>query len=417
MPSVFVSHSSKDTEFCMRLRQSLQAAGIGVWLDAADLKHGQQIESTIRKAIETHDFLVVVMSESSSQSHWAHFEVGLATSNRVSSGEPRVLPVAIDHSPLPIYVEATRFVDFREPGKYDAAVSSLVKSIAQSHESILLKRRYHFLRRAALALSVTIPSLLATWLYWRAEEERRDELSVTKGRIWDQVHTHRGVARELSRRLYEKYPDDPEVLRVRGWVLHFDHSSEEAIKLFDRGLKLVEDRDDETAQNLRLGKANALVDVGSRDDLSQARQLYSELVSRWRYENAYVNLGMLSMKEEQPARAAVEFEEARNVIKARHKAGQVNPALAYVYTGLAISRSWSGLPVDGEIVDLLKQAVCYQRAVLMFLALGEQSIGYFGYKELAPGWARLKDAEPVRQWLRTIDLATLKPGQPQCSGL
>jgi len=416
MPKVFISHSSKDTDFCLRLQRSLHDADVEVWLDATDLRQGQAIETAIRKAIATRDFIVVVLSQHSAQSPWAHFEVGLAASNRLSAGEPRVLPLVIDDVALPIYVAATRFVDFRPTTDYDAAVAELVRNIVATHASILRDRRRRHAIKGGLALALALPTLLAGWLYWQSREDRRDELSVTKSRIWDQVHTHRAVARDLSERLFMKYPDDPEVLRVRGWVLHFDHRSNDAIALFSRGLDLVGDKEGQTAQNLSLGKANALVAEGSPSGLKEARELYSMLIKRWRYENAFTNIGMLSLKEGLPAQAATEFEEARTVLTAQHQQGQVNPALAYVHTGLAVAQATSGQPVEEQkLVNHLKQAVCYQRAVLLFLILGEQSIGYFGYLELASGWAKLKQNAAVRDWLRTVDLAQLKPGQVSCT--
>lgn len=116
---VFLSHSSRDKRFVGRLAKQLEAAGLDVWLDEAELRVGdnlEEIEDYIRRA----PCLVVVLSQASRASEWVLKEIRFARAAGV-----RVLPILLDEVPP----WETVFADFRDRTRYRRVLAKLVHAI------------------------------------------------------------------------------------------------------------------------------------------------------------------------------------------------------------------------------------------------------------------------------------------------
>jgi hypothetical protein len=95
--SCFISHSTKDHEFCRRLHNDLQAAGVRCWFAPEDLKIGDRFRDEIESAIRMHDKLLIVLSEHSVQSEWVASEVeGAFEREHRDRGRLVLFPVRLD---------------------------------------------------------------------------------------------------------------------------------------------------------------------------------------------------------------------------------------------------------------------------------------------------------------------------------
>lgn len=95
--SCFISHSSKDKDFCQRLYNDLQAAGVRCWLDSEDLKIGDRFWERIDESIRLHDKLLIVLSEHSVESAWVRREVLSALEKEDQSpGRAVLFPIRLD---------------------------------------------------------------------------------------------------------------------------------------------------------------------------------------------------------------------------------------------------------------------------------------------------------------------------------
>src|SRR5690348_13119768 len=89
---VFLSHASEDAIFAERLANDLRQSGADVWLDTADLRHGNFLQR-INEALASCDWMVLVLTPAAIRSQYVQMEVyaalGLVAQRRMQG----VIPV------------------------------------------------------------------------------------------------------------------------------------------------------------------------------------------------------------------------------------------------------------------------------------------------------------------------------------
>lgn len=80
-PKVFISHSHKDDNFTTRFVEDLRAAGVEVWVDTVNMKHGNFI-TRIDEGLNASEWLVLVLTPEAIASKPVQTEVNAAI-NRV----------------------------------------------------------------------------------------------------------------------------------------------------------------------------------------------------------------------------------------------------------------------------------------------------------------------------------------------
>jgi len=78
MPSVFLRYSSNDKLFARKLATELKNQGIKVLIDESEIKVGVSVVDKIREAIDSSDYLAVILSPQSVDSKWLKKEVETA---------------------------------------------------------------------------------------------------------------------------------------------------------------------------------------------------------------------------------------------------------------------------------------------------------------------------------------------------
>jgi hypothetical protein len=99
--SCFISHSSKDKEFCGRLHSRMQQEKLSVWYDEHDMKGGRKLHDQINDAIRSYDKLLLVLSPDSMNSEWVKSEIYKARKKQQSEKCVVLFPIALcDHAKI-----------------------------------------------------------------------------------------------------------------------------------------------------------------------------------------------------------------------------------------------------------------------------------------------------------------------------
>jgi nucleoside 2-deoxyribosyltransferase len=124
---VFLSYSRNDSEFALKLAADLKSLGIDPWVDVADLLPGQDWRLEIEKAIQSADFMLVLVSSHSAVSDWVMKETEAAL-----RGAQRVIPVIVDAESkltIPVRLRALQWVDLSDPNTYESRLRTFAAEL------------------------------------------------------------------------------------------------------------------------------------------------------------------------------------------------------------------------------------------------------------------------------------------------
>jgi hypothetical protein len=130
-PTAFLTYSHADKEIVKQVAHQLLEQGVNVWYDAHQIGAGDNIADRVDRGVESADFLVFFMSESSLRSAWVTREVDAAITRQASGSGVRVLPVLLDNSALPPLFRSVHYVDLRDDN-VENAVRVLLRAIHRS---------------------------------------------------------------------------------------------------------------------------------------------------------------------------------------------------------------------------------------------------------------------------------------------
>src|SRR5574341_480868 len=107
MQRIFISYSRKDIGFVRKLAEDLEKAGYDVWWDLTDLRGGDDWLRVIPSAIESSQFVIVVLSPNSVISDWVEKEYAQAL-----SFHKKIIPIMLAQTNVPFALKTINYVDF-----------------------------------------------------------------------------------------------------------------------------------------------------------------------------------------------------------------------------------------------------------------------------------------------------------------
>ena len=110
---IFISHSSKDKDFCDKLFGLLDKAGFSVWYDDNSLLPNTHLTSDLPKYIQECKSLIVILSRNSCASSWVKEEYAFAK-ELMYRNELIIIPVVIDDCELPGFYNNYKWIDCRQ---------------------------------------------------------------------------------------------------------------------------------------------------------------------------------------------------------------------------------------------------------------------------------------------------------------
>ncbi|HKG54757.1 MAG TPA: toll/interleukin-1 receptor domain-containing protein [Anaerolineales bacterium] len=164
MAQIFISYSRKDIDFARKLAVDLEKAGYEVWWDLTDLRGGDDWPRVIPAAIESSQYVIVVLSPNSAISDWVEKEYTQALSLH-----KKIIPIMLAQSNLPFALNTINYIDFTGED-YAASLNRLLVTLGYSGELVtpaatlpMLLRKYAFpIMIGILLLLVFISSFLFT---------------------------------------------------------------------------------------------------------------------------------------------------------------------------------------------------------------------------------------------------------------
>ncbi|MDP6116392.1 MAG: toll/interleukin-1 receptor domain-containing protein [Planctomycetota bacterium] len=95
MAHIFISHHSKDKPFVLQLQESLEGLDQEVWLDAYELRAGDDLDDELLKAIEDAKHFILVLSDVTVNSEWVRWEVDKAREIQKTNENFRIVPILL----------------------------------------------------------------------------------------------------------------------------------------------------------------------------------------------------------------------------------------------------------------------------------------------------------------------------------
>jgi uncharacterized protein YjbI with pentapeptide repeats len=93
--SCFISYSSRDEEFAIRLRADLDSNGVRNWFAPHDVQAGRKLHEQIDEAIRVHERLLLILSSHSMASEWVKTEIARARQREVQEKRQVLFPIRL----------------------------------------------------------------------------------------------------------------------------------------------------------------------------------------------------------------------------------------------------------------------------------------------------------------------------------
>lgn len=93
--SCFISYSTEDEKFARRLYSRMRDEKLRVWFAPEDVKSGEKLYEQIERAIQIHDRLLIVLSESSLRSKWVMTEIRRARKVELRENRRKLFPIRL----------------------------------------------------------------------------------------------------------------------------------------------------------------------------------------------------------------------------------------------------------------------------------------------------------------------------------
>jgi hypothetical protein len=122
-PSVFISHSRRDTAYAEALRDALKARKINVWFDS-DIQPGDDWQESLGRALEESSAVSVLLTPESTGSLWMAAELGAALAL-----DKDLIPIVdrdLEPSSIPGPLRLRTGIEKREPDRVAAEIARRV---------------------------------------------------------------------------------------------------------------------------------------------------------------------------------------------------------------------------------------------------------------------------------------------------
>jgi len=127
--SLFISYSTKDSDFVDNLSKELIKKRIHVWLDKWEMQPGDSLIDKIQDGITESSFLLVVLSKNSVKSEWCRKELNSGLMRELNEKKVVVIPVLIEDCEIPLFLQEKVYADFKKD--FEEGFKQLIRPLSK----------------------------------------------------------------------------------------------------------------------------------------------------------------------------------------------------------------------------------------------------------------------------------------------
>lgn len=113
-PHLFLSHSSDDGDFALKLADDLNVLEIDIWIDKWEIEGGDSLFEKINDGIKLSKYIALLFSKSYITKKWSSAEVRAAFSKEVTTGEKLIIPLSLETVDLPPLLQDKLYIPFED---------------------------------------------------------------------------------------------------------------------------------------------------------------------------------------------------------------------------------------------------------------------------------------------------------------
>lgn len=131
-PRIFVSHSTTDHEFCIRLVQDLRQVlgdNDAVWYDAGGLSRGDVWWHKNVEELRTRKVFIVILSSEAMVSKWVNDEIDIAWRQKNPATGKHIIPILYRKCEIREDLKTLQIISFLKPKTYEYAFNELLEAL------------------------------------------------------------------------------------------------------------------------------------------------------------------------------------------------------------------------------------------------------------------------------------------------
>jgi len=111
-PHLFLSHSSDNGDFALKLADDLMVLEVDIWIDKWEIEGGDSLFEKISDGIEKSQYIALLFSQSFITKKWSSAEVKAAFSKEVDKGQKVIIPLILEKVDLPALLRDKLYLSF-----------------------------------------------------------------------------------------------------------------------------------------------------------------------------------------------------------------------------------------------------------------------------------------------------------------
>jgi hypothetical protein len=113
-PHLFLSHSSDNSDFALKLADDLNVLEVDIWIDKWEIEGGDSLFDKINEGIKQSKYIALLFSKSFITKKWSSSEVRAGFSKEMAAGEKTIIPLILEPVELPFLLQDKLYISFED---------------------------------------------------------------------------------------------------------------------------------------------------------------------------------------------------------------------------------------------------------------------------------------------------------------